>query len=139
MLKTIGWVQEIGIPLFGVCLGLQGVVEYFGGKLGQLSTPQHGKSSSIKVVGDGQLLNGLPKVFQAGRYHSLYAERETLPRVLKVVAETEENQSSGCRTCALPWAAVQFHPESIMTMHQRMGELIIANAMGFAARQTAKK
>ncbi len=69
------------IPTFGVCLGLQGMVEFFGGTLGVLDQPIHGKSSRIRVLG-GRLFEGLPAEFSAGRYHSLFAIRATLPTVL---------------------------------------------------------
>ena len=67
-----------GIPVFGVCLGLQGMVEHFGGALDVLDYPMHGKASRIRVVG-GRLFEGLPKEFSAGRYHSLFAIRDQLP------------------------------------------------------------
>jgi len=66
------------LPVFGVCLGLQGIVEYFGGQFGQLSRPMHGKTSSIRILG-GRIFRNFPPQITAGRYHSLYAVRETLP------------------------------------------------------------
>ena len=77
------------IPVFGVCLGLQGMVEHFGGALGVLDPPVHGKASRIRVLG-GRLFDGFPREFVAGRYHSLYALREKLPAVLEVTAETDD-------------------------------------------------
>ncbi len=67
-----------GLPVFGVCLGLQGMVEHFGGTLGVLDYPMHGKTSRVRVLG-GRLFDGLPTEFVAGRYHSLFAHRDTLP------------------------------------------------------------
>ncbi|HEV2964294.1 MAG TPA: anthranilate synthase component I [Candidatus Angelobacter sp.] len=129
MSKTIRWVQELGIPLFGVCLGLQGIVEYLGGSLGQLSLPHHGKYSSIHIVDSGKLFEGLPPSFRAGRYHSLYANRDSLPECLKVTAETEDNVVMAIEHRELPWAAVQFHPESIMTSQSEVGLCIVANVV----------
>jgi len=125
---TVGRAVARGLPIFGVCLGLQGIVEHFGGTLRQLDYPVHGKSSTIHVRG-GQLFDGLPKTFVAGRYHSLIADRETLPDALDVVAETEDGIVMAVQHRDLPIAAVQFHPESIMTLHGDIGLSIIGNAI----------
>src|SRR6202040_3834294 len=74
------------LPVFGVCLGLQGIVEYFGGVL---DVPMHGKPSLVRVLG-GRLLRDLPREFTVGRYHSLYARRSALPPEFAVTAETED-------------------------------------------------
>ncbi|TDR82023.1 anthranilate synthase component I [Paludibacterium purpuratum] len=105
----------LSIPTFGVCLGLQGMVEYFGGRLGQLPLPVHGKASMVRNLG-GRLLADLPERFEVGRYHSLYAERATLPDCLRVCAETDDGIVMAIEHSTLPLAAVQFHPESIMTL-----------------------
>src|SRR5262249_8773159 len=86
---TLPCVLQAGMPVFGVCLGLQGIVEYFGGELGQLKLPMHGKASRIRVLG-GCIFSDFPPEFIAGRYHSLYAVQETLPDVLRVTAESED-------------------------------------------------
>ena len=78
---TVGELLARDVPVFGVCLGLQGIVEHFGGSLGVLDTPVHGKPSTVRTV-PSALFAGLPDVFTAGRYHSLYANRETLPECL---------------------------------------------------------
>jgi anthranilate synthase len=117
-----------GIPAFGVCLGLQGMVEYFGGTLGVLDPPVHGKASPIRVLG-GRLFEGLPAEFAAGRYHSLFAIREQLPAVLKVTAESEDGVVMAIEHATLPLAAVQFHPESIMTLGDDVGLRLLANVM----------
>src|SRR5262249_28453990 len=80
---------RLGVPVFGVCLGLQGVVEAFDGTLGQLGYPVHGKSSWVKHSGKG-VFEGLPDRFQVGRYHSLFANRETFPSCLEVTAESDD-------------------------------------------------
>lgn len=92
--------------MFGVCLGLQGMVEYFGGTLGVLDRPVHSKASCIRVL-SGRIFEGLPTGFTSGRYHSLYAVRETLPSVLEVTAESEEGVVMAIEHRALPLAAAR--------------------------------
>ena len=121
------------IPAFGVCLGLQGMVEHFGGTLGVLDPPVHGKASRIRVLG-GRLFEGLPAEFTAGRYHSLYAIREFLPAVLQVTAESDDGVVMAIEHTTLPLAAVQFHPESIMTLGEDVGLRLLANVMDRLAR-----
>jgi len=116
------------IPAFGVCLGLQGMVEHFGGALGLLDPPVHGKVSRIRVRG-GRLFEGLPAEFTAGRYHSLYAIRDRLPAVLEVTAESDDGVVMAIEHATLPLAAVQFHPESIMTLADDVGLRLLANVM----------
>jgi anthranilate synthase len=125
---TIDALVRRGIPTFGVCLGLQGMVEHFGGVLGVLNPPVHGKASLIRVLG-GRLFEGLPGEFTAGRYHSLYALREKLPPDLAVTAETEDGVVMAIEHRTLPLAAVQFHPESIMTLAGDVGLTLLANVM----------
>lgn len=126
---TIQAALDRKIAIFGVCLGLQGLVEYFGGELGVLDYPMHGKPSAINVLG-GRCLAGLPKQFTAGRYHSLYAKREKLPAVLQVTAETEGDRViMGIEHQSLPIAAVQFHPESILTLAGDNGLRLLSNAI----------
>ena len=122
-----------GVPAFGVCLGLQGMVEYCGGTLGVLDPPVHGKASRIRVLG-GRLFEGLPTEFTAGRYHSLYAIRGQLPAVLRVTAETEDGVVMAVEHATLPLAAVQFHPESIMTLGGDVGLRLLAKVMSLLAR-----
>ncbi|MGH7403930.1 MAG: anthranilate synthase component I, partial [Candidatus Rokuibacteriota bacterium] len=117
-----------GIPTFGVCLGLQGIVEHLGGALGVLDSPVHGKASRIKVRG-GRLFDGLPSEFTAGRYHSLFAIRERLPAALEVTAETDDGCVMAIEHADLPLAAVQFHPESIMSLEDDVGLRLLRNVM----------
>jgi len=119
---------DAGIPLFGVCLGLQGIVERFGGELGVLSYPMHGKASEISVIG-GAIFEGIPRTFHAGRYHSLYAVRETLPAELRVTAVADDGVIMALEHDRLPIAAVQFHPESILTLKEEVGSRIVRNVM----------
>jgi anthranilate synthase len=130
---TIDELVRRGIPVFGVCLGLQGMVEHFGGALGVLDPPVHGKASRIRVRG-GRIFEGLPAEFIAGRYHSLYAIRDRLPAVLEVTAESEDGVVMAIEHRALPLAAVQFHPESIMTLAGDVGLRLLANVMARLAR-----
>src|SRR5205085_749602 len=86
---TLTAAMERDLPVFGVCLGLQGMVEHFGGQLGVLDYPMHGKPSVVHRRAS-RLLRDMPERFTVGRYHSLYAVRERLPSVLSVAAETED-------------------------------------------------
>ncbi|HEU0047637.1 MAG TPA: gamma-glutamyl-gamma-aminobutyrate hydrolase family protein, partial [Nitrososphaera sp.] len=123
-----------GFPVFGVCLGLQGIVQYFGGELATLPHPMHGKSSHIRVLG-GRILRGLPQEFVAGRYHSLHAVRKSLPAALEITAESEDGVVMAIEHRSLPVAAVQFHPESIMTLKGRTGLKMIENALAVLTEQ----
>jgi anthranilate synthase len=124
---------DLGIPIFGVCLGLQGITEAFGGELGVLDYPMHGKPSLVKHLGVG-VFEGLPETFAVGRYHSLYAKRETLPGCLEITAESEDGVIMGIRHKHLPIEAVQFHPESILTAAENLGLKLMRNAMRAANR-----
>jgi len=115
-----------GIAVFGVCLGLQGMVEAFGGELGVLDYPMHGKPSLVRHRNQG-VFEGLPETFKVGRYHSLFAKREKLPTCLEVTAETEDGVIMGVRHRELPMEAVQFHPESILTLDGGCGLKLIEN------------
>ena len=116
------------VPVFGVCLGLQGIVEAFGGELGVLGYPVHGKPSLIRHRGVG-VFEGLPEEFRVGRYHSLYAIREKLPSVLEITAESEDGVIMGVRHRELPMEAVQFHPESILTLDGNCGLRLMENVV----------
>jgi anthranilate synthase len=142
------------LPIFGVCLGLQGTVEHFGGRLAQLDYPVHGKPSNVKVLAgsgtdgnDPSMFKGLPNTFCVARYHSLYAARP-LPECFvetACVAPAEQGNSvmparlvngdnggspviMGIQHRTLPVAAVQFHPESILTSPDH-GLQLLANAL----------
>ncbi len=118
------------IPIFGVCLGLQGIVEAFGGQLGVLDYPQHGKSSRVTVTdADAVMFQGLPESFEVGRYHSLFALPQHLPSELKVTAISSDDVIMGIEHKTLPIAAVQFHPESIMTLSGEVGLSMIKNVV----------
>jgi anthranilate synthase len=125
---TIAAALARNLPVFGVCLGLQGMVEHFGGELGILSYPMHGKSSRVRVLG-GSLFTDLPVEFTAGRYHSLYALKEKLPSVLRATAESEDGVIMAVEHKEKPLAAVQFHPESILTLEGNYGMRLIHNVV----------
>ena len=125
MRETLDLLLKRRIPIFGVCLGLQGIVEYFGGVLDVLDVPMHGKPSVIRAS-DNRLFSGLPGEFTVGRYHSLYARKSALPAELSIAAETADGVIMAIEHKTLPIAAVQFHPESIMTSPNAVGMPIIA-------------
>ncbi len=128
--ETVGALLHRQIPIFGVCLGLQGIVEAFDGELGVLNYPQHGKSSRIFVTdSDSVTFKNLPESFAVGRYHSLFALPQRLPKELKVTAISDDDVIMGIEHQTLPIAAVQFHPESIMTLGGEVGLEIIKNVV----------
>jgi anthranilate synthase/aminodeoxychorismate synthase-like glutamine amidotransferase len=102
------------IPVLGVCLGHQAIVEAFGGAVVRAPRLMHGKASPVRHDGRG-LFEGMPQSFAAGRYHSLIAERARLPDSLEVTAWTEEGEIMGVRHRELDVEGVQFHPESVLT------------------------
>ena len=118
--------QEVSreIPTLGVCLGHQGIVHAFGGKVVRARKLRHGKTSPIRHDGKG-VLRGIKSPFEATRYHSLVADRKTLPKSLEVTAQsTDDNEIMAVRHREFPVEGVQFHPESILTVP---GHRIIAN------------
>jgi len=124
---TIDTALEKKLPIFGVCLGVQAIGEYFGGRLGQLSQPAHGRPSPVKVHG-GCLMQNLPEEIVVGRYHSLYVEGDSMPGELVVTAATDDGVAMAIEHRALPVAGVQFHPESLMSLGGEVGLRIVENA-----------
>jgi len=115
---------SIETPTLGVCLGHQGIVHSFGGKIVRAKRLHHGKTSSIRHDGKG-IFRGLENPFEATRYHSLVADPRTLPDSLEVSARSEDDQEvMAVRHQEFPIEGVQFHPESILTVH---GHRMIAN------------
>src|SRR5262245_7318189 len=102
------------IPILGVCLGHQAIGQACGGKVVRARQVMHGKTSAIFHDGRG-VFTGLPRPFEATRYHSLIIEAETVPESLEVTARTEEGEIMGVRHRTLPVEGVQFHPESFLT------------------------
>ncbi|MCY4151819.1 MAG: anthranilate synthase component I [Aestuariivita sp.] len=136
-LATIDEVLRRGLPLFGVCLGLQAIAEYHGAQLARLDEPMHGKISRIGVTRPGTVFAGLPEVVTIGRYHSLYVHADSLPEALEITARDDDGVVMALEHRELPIAAVQFHPESIMSLGQdtgiRMIENVITRLVGRAA------
>jgi anthranilate synthase component II len=102
------------IPTLGVCLGHQAIASAFGGRVIRADELRHGKSSPIRHEGRG-ILQGLSLPFEAGRYHSLIADRATQPDCLRVTAWTADGEVMGFEHRDRPLFGVQFHPESVLT------------------------
>jgi anthranilate synthase len=119
------------LPAFGVCLGLQAMVEHAGGELSLLPEPQHGKPGRVQVRGEhgSALFTGLPAEFTAARYHSLYAKEPDVKGGFTVTAATQDGVVMAIEDDAAGRWAVQFHPESILTAAGRSGHQIIANVL----------
>ena len=121
------------IPVLGVCLGHQSIVEVFGGEVVRAGRLMHGKVSPVNHDGRG-VLAGMPQPFEAGRYHSLIARPETLPAVLEVTARTPEGEIMGVRHRELMVEGVQFHPESVLTPD---GPILMGNFLKLRAGRRA--
>jgi anthranilate synthase/aminodeoxychorismate synthase-like glutamine amidotransferase len=120
------------VPVLGVCLGHQSLVEVFGGKVVRAGRLMHGKTSLVHH--DGRtLLAGMPEPFEAGRYHSLIARLESMPAVLEVSAQTPEGEIMAVRHRTLNVEGVQFHPESVLTPQ---GPVLMGN---FLRQRSAKR
>jgi anthranilate synthase len=130
MNETIDAALVRSIPIFGVCLGLQGLVEYFGGELQELAYPMHGKQSDVSHD-ESAIFAGIASPFAAGRYHSLVAK--TVPESLTVTAKTEDGSVMAIQHASLPIQAVQFHPESIMSLRNAAGHTLIRNVVKLVA------
>lgn len=100
-------------PVLGVCLGMQGIAYYFGGRVVKAKLPMHGKTSIISHDGKG-IFKGLPQGLEVMRYHSLVAEKKTLPKVLDITAQAN-GEIMGLRHKKYPIEGIQFHPESFAT------------------------
>jgi len=133
---TIGRARARGLPIFGVCLGLQALAEAYGGELAQLAIPMHGKPSPVSFIEGSMLFEGLASPVIVGRYHSLHARRDKLPAGFRVTSETEDGVIMAVEHESESVAAVQFHPESIMSLDQDAGHRIIQNVVTRLARQT---
>lgn len=118
-------IEELGqhVPVLGVCLGHQCITQIYGGEIVRAERLMHGKTSPIKHDGRG-VFHGLPQPFEATRYHSLIAKRESVPDCLEICAETDEGEIMGVRHKEYPVHGVQFHPESILS---RDGKHLLRN------------
>ena len=116
------------IPILGVCLGHQSIVQAFGGRIVRANTLMHGKLSRIHHTRKG-LFDGIPDAFSATRYHSLTAEPDDMPDCLDVTARTEDGTIMGVMHTSLAVHGVQFHPESIASEH---GHQLLRNFLKLA-------
>ncbi|PIQ62224.1 MAG: anthranilate/aminodeoxychorismate synthase component II [Bacteroidetes bacterium CG12_big_fil_rev_8_21_14_0_65_60_17] len=117
-------------PILGVCLGHQAIGEVYGGRIGYAPVLMHGKTSTISHLGSG-LFEGVPQGFTATRYHSLVVDRNSVPDVLEITAETEDGTVMGLRHRTHPVEGIQFHPESLLTAE---GHRLIDNWTARAGR-----
>ena len=117
-----------GVPVLGVCLGLQAIGQVYGGRVVVAPELMHGKTSWVEHDGRG-VFAGLPNPLEATRYHSLVVARDGLPDCFSVTAETADGTIMGLRHRDVPVEGVQFHPESILTMG---GHDLLANFLGAA-------
>lgn len=124
---TLALCDQLGMPVFGVCLGLQAMIEFVGGELALLPRPVHGSASAIAHAGS-ELFRGIDSPFSAGRYHSIHAGQ--VPAEFAVSARSTDDQ------CVMaiehrhrPWSAVQFHPESLLTLANGAGQHLIGNVV----------
>ena len=120
------------MPVLGVCLGHQSIVQHFGGEIVRAERLMHGKTSMIHHDGK-TMFAGLSDPFEVGRYHSLCAEQDSLPDCLKITARDRSRRDHGRASRALPIEGVQFHPESVLTPE---GDRLMANFMPMGNRGT---
>ena len=118
------------IPILGVCLGHQSIVQQQGGEIVRAERLMHGKTSDIKHDGKS-IFEGISQPFEVGRYHSLCAENDSLPDTLEVTAETDSGVIMGVRHKTLQIEGVQFHPESVLTPE---GDILMTNFMRMEAK-----
>jgi len=132
---SVAVVRELGgeIPILGVCLGHQSIAQAFGGRIVRAATLMHGKTSMIHHDGRG-LFSGLANPFEATRYHSLVAERASLPDCLEITAHSDDGEIMGLRHRTLAIEGVQFHPESILTA---VGKDLLGNFLAGGQRAAA--
>ncbi len=122
---------EVGTPIFGVCLGMQAIVQAFGGTIVRAEKLMHGKTCGV-IHENHPLFKGVPAPFTAARYHSLVADPGRLPETLSITASADDDEEiMALAHQTLPIAGVQFHPESIATDH---GAALISNFLDWAKK-----
>lgn len=134
-LDLVRWCAQNRVPLLGVCLGHQAIAMAFGGRVVRTERVMHGKTSMIHHRGGG-VLEGLPIPFEATRYHSLVVDRASLPPELDVTAWTEDGTVMALAHRELPLEGVQFHPESVLTVH---GPAIVAGLIAASRRAPSRR
>jgi anthranilate synthase/aminodeoxychorismate synthase-like glutamine amidotransferase len=128
MMNVLGAAIERGMPVFGVCLGLQAIGEVLGARVTHAPSQMHGKTSRIEHDGTG-VFAGLPSPLTATRYHSLCLDSESLPEALIVTARSDDGVIQGLAHARRPVHAVQFHPESVLSEH---GGRMLASMLAIA-------
>lgn len=120
------------VPILGICLGHQAICEVFGASVVPAKRLMHGKQSSIYIANGSRIFRGLPPIIQAARYHSLAAQKASLPDDLLVIAEDEEGEVMGVKHRNYEIYGLQFHPESILTPQ---GATIMSNFLGIGGEE----
>lgn len=128
-------IRDSGVPLLGVCLGHQGLGHVYGAEVVRAPVPMHGRVS--RVTHDGSaLFAGIPRSFEAVRYHSLCLDKGTIPNCLQVTATSDDGVPMAVCHVERPQFGVQFHPESVLARH---GERLTRNFLGMASRQSQRE
>ncbi|MGB1875934.1 MAG: anthranilate synthase component II, partial [Rhodospirillaceae bacterium] len=122
-LDLVSAAADAEVPLFGVCLGHQSIGQAFGGKIVRAPSPMHGKTSPVTHTSHAMFAD-IPSPFTTTRYHSLIVDRERVPEVLEITAETDDGLIMGLAHKTLPITGVQFHPESIAS---QFGHRVLRN------------
>jgi anthranilate synthase component 2 len=122
-LDLVSAAADAEVPLFGVCLGHQSIGQAFGGKIVRAPSPMHGKTSPVTHTSHAMFAD-IPSTFTTTRYHSLIVDRERVPEVLEITAETDDGLIMGLAHKTLPITGVQFHPESIAS---QFGHRVLRN------------
>ena len=131
--KNAGICEEIieqmkgRVPILGICLGHQAICEVFGASIVLANRIMHGKQSNIHIANGSRIFKGLPPIIQAARYHSLIAQKTSLPDELLVIAEDDDGEIMGVKHKDYEIYGLQFHPESILTPQ---GAVIMENFLG---------
>ncbi len=124
--------EMLGCPILGVCLGHQTIAHHFGASVTKAPTVMHGKTSTVKVIGQSVLTQNCPETFQVMRYHSLIVNRDSLPDCLTATMRLAESDAiMAIEHKTLPLFGVQFHPESIGTPE---GHILVKNFITLANR-----
>lgn len=138
--KDIGICRDIiaqskeGTPILGVCLGHQSIAHIFGGRVTKAKKPMHGKQSEVEIETASPIFKSIPQNIQAMRYHSLIADKKTLPSELRVIARSEDDDAiMAIQHSSLPLYGIQFHPESIGTP---IGKNILKNFLDLKKKET---